>query len=84
MYKLRYEPPVEAVWDSLPGDAREEFDHAIRLACQDPWTHTRPRSDDDHRDVRRALSLQLTYSTLIVIDAPHLRRLLLRRIHYLG
>lgn len=83
MYKLRYSKAVEAVWDALPDDARAELDRALVVICQAPWTHTEPRSDDAY-DVERTRALQHTAIALLVIDAPPVRRVLLRNIDYLG
>jgi mRNA-degrading endonuclease RelE of RelBE toxin-antitoxin system len=60
VYKLRYTEAAEAVWDSLPEQAREEFERAIAAACEDPWARTKPRDGDDPRDVRRLLVLRHT------------------------
>ncbi|MFL4904862.1 hypothetical protein ACJ6WF_17145 [Streptomyces sp. MMS24-I2-30] len=83
MYKLRHTAAVEAVWDSLPAPADEEFSRAIIAVCEDPWAHTEPR-DGDPRDVRRILILQHTVATLLIMDAPPVRRVYLRHVDYLG
>ncbi|MGV9352328.1 hypothetical protein [Streptomyces misionensis] len=84
MYKLRYTEAVEAVWDSLPDGAREEFEHAIAAACEDPWAKTQPRDEDDPQDVRRLLILRHTATALLIIEGPPIRWVYARHIDYLG
>lgn len=83
MYKLRYTAAVEAVWDSLPTDARDELDQALIRACEDPYAYTGARSDDE-RDVQRILALQHTVAAILIIDAPRVQRLYIRNLDYLG
>jgi hypothetical protein len=42
VYELRYDATIEAVWDSLPEQVRDEFDRAILAACEDPYGATEP------------------------------------------
>lgn len=74
MYSLRYPPHVEAVWDSLPDDARAEFDRAIGAVCEDPFAHTTPHASDG--DVKRLLILDHTRAVLVVIKQPQRVRIL--------
>ncbi|NEA52381.1 hypothetical protein [Streptomyces sp. SID10815] len=83
MYKLRYSPPVEAVWDSLPDQARDEFTRAIAAACDDPWKHTKPRGEDP-RDVRRILHLQHTVAGLLIMEAATFGRIYVDSLDYLS
>ncbi|MET8956729.1 hypothetical protein [Streptomyces sp. NPDC004533] len=83
MYKLRYTEAVEAVWDSLPEQANDEFSRAIGAVCEDPWARTEPHSEDP-RDVRRVLRLDHTVAALLIMDAPPIRRVYIRHIDYLG
>jgi hypothetical protein len=83
VYLLRYSKAVEAVWDSLPDDARAELDRALVVLCQAPWTHTEPRSDDPN-DVQRTRALQHTALAIVIVDEPPARQVYLRNIDYLG
>lgn len=71
MYSLRYEGDVAAVWDSLPDDARQEFDHAIFAVCEDPYATTIPHGADG--DVKRLLMLDHTLAVLVIFKHPLLR-----------
>jgi hypothetical protein len=84
VYKLRYTEAVEAVWDSLPEPARDEFARAITAVCEDPWAQTKPRDGDDPKDVRRLLLLRHTATAMLIMDAPPVRRVYIRHIDYLG
>lgn len=68
MYELRYDATVEAVWDSLPDQAREEFDRAILAVCQDPYGTTEPYGIDD--GVTRTLIRPHTVAVLLISQAP--------------
>ncbi|MFD9072835.1 hypothetical protein [Streptomyces lasiicapitis] len=68
MYELRYDPTIEAVWDSLPEQARDEFDRAILIACEDPFGATEPYGIDD--GVTRTLVLQRTVAVLLISHTP--------------
>lgn len=81
MFKLRYSDAVEAVWDSLPDDAREELDRVIPDVCTDPYARSMERRGDRYR---RTLTLRHTVITLLVVDAPSARRVYLKSIDYLG
>lgn len=74
MYLLRYERHVETVWDSLPDDARDEFDRAIVAVCEDPYAATQPYGEDG--DVKRLLVLEHTRTVLVVFKQPQRVRLL--------
>lgn len=81
MYELRYDPTIEAVWDSLPEDARDEFDRAILAACQDPYGSTEPYGIDD--GVTRTLVLTRSLAVLLLNHAPT-KTLRILQITYLG
>jgi hypothetical protein len=68
VYELRYDPTIEAVWDSLPEPARDEFDRAILAACEGPYDATEPYGIDD--GVTRTLVLQSTVAVLLISHAP--------------
>lgn len=68
MYELRYDPIIEAVWDSLPEPARDRFDRAILAACEDPYGSTEPYGIDD--GVTRTLVLPDTAAVLLISQAP--------------
>lgn len=68
MYELRYDFTIEAVWDSLPDQARDEFDRAILAACEDPYGTTEPHGIDD--GVTRSLVLDHTMAVLLISHAP--------------
>ncbi|WP_327350621.1 hypothetical protein [Streptomyces sp. NBC_01304] len=68
MYELRYDATVEAVWDSLPQQARDEFDRAVHAACEDPYGATEPYGIDD--GVTRTLVLERTVAVLLLTHAP--------------
>ncbi|MFE9003137.1 hypothetical protein ACFYOY_13490 [Streptomyces sp. NPDC007875] len=74
MYRLNYPHHVEAVWDSLPDDARAEFGRAIASVCEDPFAHTMPHAGDG--DVKRLLILDHTRAVLVVIKYPQRVRIL--------
>ncbi|PJE97610.1 hypothetical protein CUT44_10700 [Streptomyces carminius] len=82
MYKLRYDAAVEAVWDSLPDDARQELDRAVLGVCEDPYESTEPHSDDE--PYRRVLVLRHTAVALLIMDAPPIRRVYIRHIDLIG
>ncbi|MFD1832802.1 type II toxin-antitoxin system RelE/ParE family toxin [Streptomyces desertarenae] len=83
MYKLRYSTAVEAVWDALPDEAREELDAAILGVCEDPYAATEPHSDSEPH--RRVLTLRHTAVACVVIDGPPgVRRIRIHSIDYLG
>lgn len=83
MYKLRCKPAAEAVWDSLPDEARAELDRAIGDVCEDPYGTTEaPRDDEPHS---RVLVLQHTAVTLVVFDGtPGVQRIRIQNIEHLG
>ncbi|MEU7154742.1 hypothetical protein [Streptomyces sp. NPDC045470] len=68
MYKLRYEESVQAVWDSLPDEARNELDHAVLKICENPYEGTReiPGSGG----VKRSRTLRHTRVIFVVFEAP--------------
>ncbi|UPZ27690.1 hypothetical protein MUK60_07560 [Streptomyces sp. LRE541] len=68
MYELRYDPTIEAVWDSLPEPARDEFDRAILAACENPYGATEPYGIDD--GITRTLVLDHTVAVLLVTQTP--------------
>ncbi|MEU3191274.1 hypothetical protein ABZ686_11665 [Streptomyces sp. NPDC006992] len=85
MYKLRHSnAAVAAVWDSLPTDAREELDLALFDTIEDPYGATQPVNGDNPADVERTLTLRFTSVTLLIIDAPPIRRVYLRTIDLIG
>lgn len=47
MYRLKYDPSVESVHDSLPPDASQHLSLTLAAACEDPWTNTEPYGVDD-------------------------------------
>ncbi|MDH2410219.1 hypothetical protein ACG5V6_21475 [Streptomyces chitinivorans] len=69
---------MEAVWDSLPAEAREELDRAVLGVCEDPYGPTEPHSQDE--PYRRVLTLRHTAVALLVMDAPPVRRVYIRHI----
>lgn len=74
MYSLRYERHVEAVWDSLPDQARDEFDRAIVAVCENPYATTKPHPKDG--DVKRMLVLEHTRAVLVIIEPVRRVRIL--------
>lgn len=81
MYELRYDPTIEAVWDSLPDQARDEFDRAILAACEDPFEATEPYGIED--GVPRTLVLQRTVAVLLITQAPR-KTLRILQVTHLG
>ncbi|OMI34429.1 hypothetical protein [Streptomyces sparsogenes] len=81
MYLLRYPPHVEAVWDSLPDEARVEFDRAILAVCEDPFAETTPHGGDG--DIKRLLILNHTRAVLVVFKHP-LQRVRILDLKHLG
>jgi hypothetical protein len=47
VYALRYDSTIEAIWDSLPREASEQFTLSIANACEDPFSATEPFGIDD-------------------------------------
>ncbi|MGW8330566.1 hypothetical protein ACWGLE_22060 [Streptomyces sp. NPDC055897] len=81
MYELRYDPIIEAVWDSLPEPARDRFDRAILDACQDPFGATEPYGIDD--GITRTLVLSDTTAVLLISQTPR-QTLRILQITHLG
>mgnify|MGYP001585784016 CR=1 FL=1 len=81
MYELRYDPTIDAVWDSLPDRARDEFDRAILAACEDPFGATEPYGIDD--GVTRTLVLAHTVAVLLITQVPR-KTLRILQITHLG
>jgi hypothetical protein len=81
VFKLRYDAAIEAVWDSLPDEAREELNQAIPEICRGPYVRSMERRGDKHR---RVLTLRHTVIGLLVMDAPPIRRVYIKSIDHLG
>lgn len=47
MYRLQYNPDVEAVHDGLPTPLRRRFSQALAQVCEDPISSTEPWGIDD-------------------------------------
>lgn len=73
MYKLRYTPAVEAVWDSLRGEARAELDEALRHLIEDPRDGAQPHPDDP--DVKFILTLKHTAVVFVIFETPTIKRI---------
>jgi plasmid stabilization system protein ParE len=84
VYKLRYKQAIESVWNSLPDEARAEFDRAILQVCEDPYATTKSRNHDDPRDVRRTLTLRHTRTILVIFNTETVKRVRILRITHLG
>ena len=64
MYRLKFDPAAEAVYDALPQHASEPLTRALAAACDDPLGATRPYNDVEDEVVR-------------LIDTQHVRAVLL-------
>lgn len=47
VYRLKYNPGVEAVHDALPLPASDAMTQALAAACRDPFGATLPQGEDD-------------------------------------
>ncbi|MFW6692770.1 hypothetical protein [Streptomyces sp. MAR4 CNX-425] len=84
MYKLRYEASVEAVWDALPGDARNEFEQALSNVCLDPWNTTEAHPAAEHEQ-QRILVLRHSTAVLVIIEGPEgVRRVRVLELQFFG
>ncbi|MGY5127313.1 hypothetical protein [Streptomyces nigrescens] len=75
MYRLTYDPGVEAVHDSLPPAASEPLMLALADACHDPLLATQPWGQADDRNrmietggVRALLFVSYSQKTLAVLS----------------
>lgn len=79
MYRLTYDPGVEAVHDSLPAAASEALMLALARACHDPLLATQPWGEADDRNrmietetVRALLFVSYSQKTLAVLSIDSL------------
>ncbi|MEU1778144.1 MULTISPECIES: hypothetical protein [Streptomyces] len=80
IYRLKYDPGIEAVHDALPQDVSQELSIALSAACDDPLGATTPRGVDD--PYNRAIVTDHVYVLLYV---SHTRKSIdVLQIHYLG
>ncbi|WP_326580855.1 hypothetical protein OIE69_42655 [Actinacidiphila glaucinigra] len=47
-YRLKYDPGVEAVHDSLPPDVSDQVTEALADTCDDPIANSHPYGFEDH------------------------------------
>jgi hypothetical protein len=64
-YRLKYDPAVEAVHDSLPATASQELTTALAAACDDPMSATRPYNGIDDGVMRKLTTRRVTVSLFI-------------------
>lgn len=64
MYRLKYDPGVEAIHDLLPDALSLRFSQALARACEDPIAHTEPWGEDD--GISRTLVVDEVYAMLII------------------
>lgn len=64
MYRLHYNPAVEAVHDLLPDALSLVFSEALARACEDPIAHTEPYGIDD--GITRTLVAGDVFAVLLV------------------
>ncbi|WP_435643836.1 hypothetical protein ACR9VJ_26275 [Streptomyces sp. H49] len=64
IYRLKYNPGVEAIQDSLPQATSEAMTIALDSACHDPYGATEPYGEDD--GVTRILRTEHAYAILMI------------------
>lgn len=64
MYRLQYNPQVEAIHDLLPDGLSFRFAEALARACEDPIAHTEPWGIDD--GISRTLVVDDVYAMLLI------------------
>jgi hypothetical protein len=64
MYRLQYNPGIEAVHDLLPDALSLRFSEALARACEDPIAHTEPYGIDD--GVTRTLVVGDVFAVLLI------------------
>jgi hypothetical protein len=80
VYRLHYDPAVEAVHDSLPEEARIKLSAALAAACDDPIAATEPYGHTDEY-----LRLVVTEQAFAVLYLGHTYKTInVLQIHYLG
>lgn len=79
MYRLQYNPGVEAVHDLLPDAVSLRFSQALAHACADPYANTSPYGIDDGvtrtlvaGDVIAVLLIGHKTETLTVLSAAYM------------
>lgn len=80
-YRLKYDPGVEAVHDSLPSAASEALALAFAAACHDPIAATEPYGDVED-EVMRMVVTEQAFAVLLV--GHTLKTVTVLRIPYLG
>ncbi|MEC4016056.1 hypothetical protein [Streptomyces sp. H27-D2] len=80
MYRLKYDPPAEAVHDALPPAASEPLTAAFAAACHDPLAATQPYGEDD--DVMRMVITE--HATAVLLIGHTLKTITVLQISYLG
>jgi hypothetical protein len=80
VYRLQYDPAVEAVHDALPDEARRQLTAALAAACDDPVGATEPYGHADEY-----MRLVVTDRAFAVVYLGHTYKTInVLQIHYLG
>jgi hypothetical protein len=80
MYRLKYDPAVEAVHEAMPPAASETLTLALADACYDPIAVTEPYGEDD--GVVRMLVTEQAFAVLLVGNT--LKTITVLQVTYLG
>ncbi|MCX4671574.1 hypothetical protein OG453_33630 [Streptomyces sp. NBC_01381] len=81
MYRLKYDPGVEAVHDALPPEASEQLSITLAAACHDPLGATQPYGDVED-DVMRMAVTEHVFAVLLL--GHTLNTVTVLQINYLG
>jgi hypothetical protein len=80
VYRLKYNPGVEAVHDALPQAASDAMTQALAAACRDPYGATLPHGEDDGvvrsvltTDAHAIVLIAKDHEEVIVLDMIYLR-----------
>lgn len=80
MYRLKYDPPAEAVHDAMPAEAGEHLTLALAAACHDPLGATEPYGEDDN-----VMRMVVTEHAFAVVLLGHtLKTVTVLQVTYLG
>lgn len=80
MYRLKYDPPADAVHDALPPEASERLTAALEAACHDPIGATQPYGQAD--DYMRSIATEHALAILFVSHKAETIGVV--QLHYLG
>ncbi|MEV6781201.1 hypothetical protein [Streptomyces sp. NPDC051098] len=81
-FRLKIDPVVQAVYDSLPDDVASTLTLALAEVCDDPFARTDPYGVDD--GVTRLLILDRVIAMLLVTNTPAMQAVRILQITYDG